>query len=93
MNYAYITKSERKAGATEAAYREALALARAQHGARHGMVEKIKYEMSAFLGSTGREVGGRRRCRLAGACAGLHRAGGAAARSRAWASAGGTCCP
>ncbi|KAL4432400.1 hypothetical protein ABPG77_001699 [Micractinium sp. CCAP 211/92] len=56
MNYAYITKSERKAGATEAAYREALALARAQHGARHGMVEKIKYEMSAFLGSTGREA-------------------------------------
>lgn len=56
MNYAYIAKSERKAGATEAAYSEALALARAQHGARHGMVEKIKYEMSAFLGSTGREA-------------------------------------
>ncbi|KAL4430714.1 hypothetical protein ABPG75_005970 [Micractinium tetrahymenae] len=56
MNYAYITKSERKVAATEAAYEEALALARAQHGARHGMVEKIKYEMTAFLGSTGREA-------------------------------------
>ena len=27
-----------------------------QHGATHGMVEKIKYELTAFLGTTGREV-------------------------------------
>lgn len=30
-----------------------------QHGATHGMVEKIKYELTAFLGTTGREVGPR----------------------------------
>jgi hypothetical protein len=42
----------------QAAYEEALALARSQHGPLHGMVEKIKYELTAFLGSSKREVGG-----------------------------------
>jgi hypothetical protein len=40
----------------QAAYEEALSLARQQHGPLHGMVEKVKYEMSAFLGGSGREV-------------------------------------
>lgn len=31
-----------------------------QHGATHGMVEKIKYELTAFLGTNGREVGAAR---------------------------------
>ena len=48
--------SSLQVAATEATYSEALELARAQHGPRHGMVEKVKYEYSAFLGSTGREV-------------------------------------
>ena len=33
-------------------------MARRQHGPLHGMVEKIKYELTAFLGGTQREVGG-----------------------------------
>ncbi|KAI7836105.1 hypothetical protein COHA_010007 [Chlorella ohadii] len=56
MNYAYILKSERKAASTRATYDEALTLARTQHGATHGMVEKIKYELTAFLGTNGREA-------------------------------------
>lgn len=69
MNYAYILKSERKLASTRAAYEEALRLGRQTHGATHGMLEKIKYELSAFLGSTGREVRGRAGGR-AGGCMG-----------------------
>ena len=55
----------------QAAYEEALALARQQHGPLHGMTEKVKYELSAYLGGSGREVG-------AGLChGGLRGEGGA----------------
>lgn len=56
MNYAYILKSKKMTASARDAYEEALALARQQHGPLHGMVEKVKYELTAFLGGSGREV-------------------------------------
>ena len=56
MNYAYVVKGEGKRASAQRAYEQALAAAQAGYGPVHAMVEKVKYELTAFLANTGQEV-------------------------------------